>query len=131
LLHPELVLVRAPLSVIHRFGRFELRPDARLLLADGKPVEIGARAFDVLHALVERRDRVVTKDELLDLAWPGVIVEENNLHVQVSTLRKVLGPDAIKTIRAAVIGSRSTMGRWSSQTVQPPTFMLANRSRGC
>jgi predicted ATPase/DNA-binding winged helix-turn-helix (wHTH) protein len=80
------------------FGHFELRPERRRLLQDGNPVAIGARAFDVLLALAERRERIVTKTELLDLAWPGLIVEENNLQVQISTLRKVLGPDAIATI---------------------------------
>jgi non-specific serine/threonine protein kinase len=82
----------------HRFGRFELRSASRLLLEDGRPIVLGARAYDVLLALVERRDRVVSKTELLDLAWPGVVVEENNLQVQVSTLRKILGADAIATI---------------------------------
>ena len=79
-------------------GRFELRPASRELLEDGRPVALGARAFDVLQVLVEHRERIVTKHELLDLAWPGVVVEENNLQVQVSTLRKVLGPLAIATI---------------------------------
>ena len=59
---------------------------------------LGARAFDVLQALVERRERLVTKDELLDLVWPGLVVEENNLQQQVSALRKILGSDAIATI---------------------------------
>ena len=80
------------------FGRFELQPERRRLLQDGEPVAIGARAFDVLLALVERRDRVVAKTELLDLVWPGLVVEENNLQVQISTLRKLLGPQAIATI---------------------------------
>jgi TolB-like protein/tetratricopeptide (TPR) repeat protein len=52
----------------------------------------------VLLALVERRDRVVTKDELLALVWPGLVVEDNNLQVQVSTLRKLLGQEAIATV---------------------------------
>ena len=64
----------------------------------GKPAALGARAFDLLLALYERRDRVVPKNELLDLVWPGLVVEENNLQVQVSSLRKVLGPAAIATI---------------------------------
>jgi adenylate cyclase len=81
-----------------RIGKFELRPSERLLLVDGQGLTLGARAFDVLVALVERRDRVVTKSELLDLAWPGVVVEENNLSVQISTLRKVLGSQAIATV---------------------------------
>jgi len=63
-------------------------------------VQLGARAFDVLLALVERRDRMVTKDELLSIAWPGLVVEENNLQVQISALRKVLGQEAIATIPA-------------------------------
>lgn len=82
-----------------RFGRFELRPDERALLSDGAPLRLGGRAFDILLALVERRDRVVEFDELLDVVWPGLAVEENNLSVQVSTLRRLLGPDAISTVR--------------------------------
>jgi predicted ATPase len=86
------------LAQSYRFGPAELRPAERQLLVEGRPAHIGARAFDVLVALVDRRDRVVTKDELLDLAWPGLVVEENNLHVQISALRKVLGAQAVSTI---------------------------------
>ena len=89
------------------FGRCGLRARERLLLIDGRPAPLGARAFDVLLALVERRDRVVGKAELLDLAWPGLIVEENNLSVQISALRKVLGAPAIATIPA--LGYRFAM----------------------
>ncbi len=80
------------------FGRCMLRPAARQLLVDGQPVPVGARAFDLLLALVERRERVVSKDELLDLVWPGVVVEENNLQVHVAALRKHLGAGAIATV---------------------------------
>src|SRR6185369_3755116 len=65
---------------------------------DGRSARLGARAFDVLMALIEHRDRVVSKNELLDIAWPGLVVEENNLQVQVSLLRKLFGPQAIATI---------------------------------
>jgi predicted ATPase/DNA-binding winged helix-turn-helix (wHTH) protein len=81
-----------------RFGRFELKPAERVLLADGAPVALGARAFDLLVALAARPGTLITKDELLATVWPGVVVEENNLQVQVSTLRKVLGPAALATI---------------------------------
>jgi Predicted ATPase len=81
-----------------RFGPFELQARHRRLLRDGEPVPVGARAFDVLLALAERRERIVTKAELMDLAWPGLVVEENNLQVQISSLRKLLGSDAIVTI---------------------------------
>jgi TolB-like protein/DNA-binding winged helix-turn-helix (wHTH) protein/Flp pilus assembly protein TadD len=80
------------------FGSFDLRPAQRQLLIDGRAVPLGARAFDVLLALVERRDRVVSKDELLDLVWPNLVVEENNLSVQISALRKALGADVIATV---------------------------------
>lgn len=82
----------------YRFDRFELHPAERRLLVDGQPAVLGGRAFDVLMALVERRGRVVTKDDLLDAAWPGLVVEENNLAVQISTLRKLLGGRLIATV---------------------------------
>ncbi len=80
------------------FGRFELRTAERLLLADGLPLSLGSRAFDVLVALAARRDRVVDKDELLRVVWPGLVVEENNLTVQISTLRRLLEPGTITTV---------------------------------
>jgi predicted ATPase/DNA-binding winged helix-turn-helix (wHTH) protein len=82
----------------YRFGTFELRPIERQLVLDGESLCLGSRAFDVLLALVEGRHRALTKDELLDLAWPGLVVEENNLQAQVSALRRVLGRHAIATI---------------------------------
>jgi predicted ATPase/DNA-binding winged helix-turn-helix (wHTH) protein len=67
-------------------------------VVDQQPAPLGARAFDVLLALIERRHRLVTKNELLDLVWRGLVVEENNLQVQISALRKLLGPQLILTI---------------------------------
>ena len=81
-----------------RFGAVRLDVQQRRLLIDGQPAKIGTRAFDVLVALVERRDRDVGKNELFELVWPGVVVEENNLQVHISALRKLLGPHAIATI---------------------------------
>ncbi len=80
------------------FGRFEWRPGQRLLLDGGQPAPLKGRALDVLDVLVAARDRVVTKDELLDRVWGQTVVEEANLHVQVSALRKVLGPGTISTV---------------------------------
>jgi predicted ATPase/class 3 adenylate cyclase len=85
-------------SPVLRFGPFELQARHRRLLRDGEPLPVGARAFDVLSALAERRDRIVTKAELMDLVWPDLVVEENNLQVQISSLRRLLGSDAIATI---------------------------------
>ncbi|TWO68242.1 tetratricopeptide repeat protein [Caenimonas sedimenti] len=80
------------------FSTFTLRVHERQLLADGRPVSLGARAFDVLAALVARAGELVSKSELFDLVWPGLVVEENNLQVHISTLRKRLGAELIATI---------------------------------
>lgn len=82
----------------YRFDRFELRPSERVLLSGGAPVALGSRAFDLLLCLVTHHDRVLTKGEVLEQVWPGQVVEENNLSVHVSALRKVLEPGAITTV---------------------------------
>jgi TolB-like protein len=79
-------------------GGIEVRPAERRVLVNGEPLALGARAFDLLLVLIEQRERVVGKDELLARVWPGVVVEENNLTVQVSSLRKALGNAAIATV---------------------------------
>ena len=69
--------------------------DVRL---NGQPIALGARAFDVLAHLDTHKDRVVSKAELLEQVWGGLAVEEGNLSVQISALRKALGPKAIATV---------------------------------
>ena len=86
-----------PESIDHRFGDVEFQPARRRLFIRGQPVTVGARALDVLTVLVARRDRMVSKGELLDIVWPGLVVEENNVQVQISALRKLLGPGVIAT----------------------------------
>lgn len=81
-----------------RFGRFEIQPHERRLLVDGASAPLGARAFDLLLAMAARAGQLMTKSELLDAVWPGLVVEEANLAVQVSSLRKVLGGEVIVTI---------------------------------
>jgi predicted ATPase/DNA-binding winged helix-turn-helix (wHTH) protein len=80
------------------FGRYRLIPDRRALFADGHEVSMGGRAFDLLLALVERRERTVLKNELIELVWPGRVVEEGNLTVHIADLRKLLGKGIIATL---------------------------------
>lgn len=80
------------------FGEYEIRPDERRLLAAGSAVTVGARAFDLLLCLIEQRGQVVSKEELLRRVWPRQVVEENNLSVHMSALRKLLGPEAVATV---------------------------------
>lgn len=85
----------------YRFGVepvFELHVRERRLFADGRPVHLGSRALDVLCLLVERAGQVVSRRELIERVWPEVAVEENNLNVQVSSLRKALGSQLIATV---------------------------------
>lgn len=83
---------------VYRFGEAELDIPAQELRIEGRRAPLGARGIGLLRMLVERRRAAVTKHELLDTVWRGVIVEENNLQVQISTLRRLLGPQAIATI---------------------------------
>ena len=127
------------MTLTHQFGRFELRPATRQLLVDRQPATLGARAFDLLLALIERRDQLVTKDALLDLVWPGLVVEENNLQVQVSALRKLLGPDAIATVPGRgyrftleptqVEASLPTPARAASHNLPAPVSSFVGRER--
>jgi DNA-binding response OmpR family regulator len=83
-----------------RFRRFSVFPHARQLLLDGRPVEIGGRAFDLLIVLLEAQGALVTKNDILKRVWPSMVVEDCNLRFQVGALRKALGQDGdiIKTI---------------------------------
>ena len=82
----------------YRCGAIGIDAVLRQVSIDGVPAKLGGRAFAVLLALVERRQRVVSKQELMDLVWPKLVVEENNLLVHMVALRKLLGPHAITTI---------------------------------
>ena len=73
-----------------RFGRFRLDLHEPRLLREDQPVRLPGRALDILCALAAAGGKVVSKDELIQRLWPGRAVEENNLHVHVSTLRKAL-----------------------------------------
>src|SRR5579862_6887441 len=81
-----------------RIGAFEIYPSERMLCCAGKPVEIGARAFDLLLVLVEQHGRLVHKNTLLERVWPRLVVDENNLPAQIASLRRVLGAGAIRTV---------------------------------
>ncbi len=78
---------------IVEFGRFRIFPQRRELLADGRPIELGGRAFDLLMALVAAPGAVLSNAELMQRVWPGRVVDENSLQVQISALRKALEPD--------------------------------------
>src|SRR6185437_2444508 len=72
------------------FGLFDLDPNQHQLTREGVPVPVGNRALDILCVLASAKGEIVSKDELMTKVWPGLVVEENNIEVHVSALRKVL-----------------------------------------
>jgi predicted ATPase len=81
------------------FGHFRIVPQRREVLAEGRPMELGDRAFDVLVALIEANGAVVSKHELMSRIWPGRIVEDNNLYAQIKALRRAFADRApIRTV---------------------------------
>ena len=119
---------------ILEFGRYKLVPGRREVLADGEPLQVGDRAFDVLLRLVEARGALVGKDDLLKAVWPSQIVEENALQAQISALRKVFAADhdLIRTVSgqgyqltaevraglpAEAIVESSTVPQWISELI--------------
>jgi len=90
---PDDRLLAEPRSLIYEFGTFQLDPTNRLLRSSGTEVHLPGRAFDALLLLVQRPGALVTKEELMASVWGGSFVEESNLTVAVSTLRRALNED--------------------------------------
>jgi predicted ATPase len=82
-----------PPTGIVEFGHVRIDLEQRALLRDGAEVAVGGRAFDILAVLVRARGRLVTKSDLMNAIWPQTFVEENNLQVHLSSLRRALGGD--------------------------------------
>jgi DNA-binding winged helix-turn-helix (wHTH) protein len=84
---------RAAADASYEFGRFRVLLRQRQLLADGVPIELGTRAFELLLALLEANGSLVSKEELLARVWPDTVVVEDNLKEQIFKLRRALGED--------------------------------------
>src|SRR5262245_9772884 len=110
------------------FGRFKIVRHRRELLVDGRPVELGGRAFDTLVALIDARGTVLTKDELLSRVWPDRVVEENNLPAQIFTLRKVFGPDRdlIRTVAGRGYQFTGEVRTTAAAVASPPPSRMTN-----
>ncbi len=108
----------------YRLGDFCLVPQERQLLRGDAAVALTARAFSLLLALVQEAGRLVSKDTLMQRVWPGLVVEENNLAVQVGVLRKVLGANAIVTVPGR--GYRLALAVARSDAAPAPTPARGN-----
>lgn len=107
-----------------KFGYIEIDVDARTLRRSGEIVQLGARAFDVLAQLASANGELVTKDELMNAVWPDTVVEENNLQVHLSVLRKALGDERDRIVTISGCGyrlmQRSLAALSPMSKVQPP-----------
>src|SRR5262245_54973364 len=81
------------MATIYILGQFRLDAEASILFRGAEPVLLGQRAVALLRALVEQPRIPVSKDALIEAAWPGLAVEASNLTVQISALRRVFGEE--------------------------------------
>lgn len=108
-------------------GRFQIDLEMRALRQNGEVVQLGSRAFDILAVVASAGGRLVTKDELMSAVWPETIVEENNIHVHLSTLRKILGPDRDLILTVPGRGYQLIQRRKKSLPEQPSSPAPAGR----
>src|ERR1051325_2478364 len=90
----------------YSFGPYLLDVPSRALLRDGESLALTSKVFDTLLALVRNRDRVVAKDELLQLVWPDAFVSEDSLTPSVSVLRRTLGDRSVQPQFIATVPRR-------------------------
>lgn len=103
-------------------GQATVSLDLRDVFKDGVALRIGTRAFDILEMLIRRQGQLVSKEQILQHVWPDTIVEENNLQVHISALRKALGADRdlIRTIPGRGYLLLGGEGVWLDATLQDP-----------
>lgn len=114
-------------SESYRFGRFELYPAERQLLADGQPVALAPKAFDGLLLFVRNAEQLVHRNAITDALWPDTFVSDTNLTNLIVGLRKVLGHDAIQTVSKH--GYRFCLPVLGEPGVAPATYDRFLRAR--
>ncbi len=113
---------------VFEFGPFQLDPRERLLLREGHPVPLTAKAFDTLLLLLQQAGHLVGKDELMSAVWGGAFVEEGSITVNIWTLRKALGDNGPEHKYIQTVAKRGYrfVGDWRfAGTVQSPPIMSA------
>ncbi|MCU1321789.1 MAG: Signal transduction response regulator / Tetratricopeptide repeat-containing protein [Acidobacteriaceae bacterium] len=94
------------LNLAFAFGPFRLIPSQKILVREDRPVKLGGRALDILHLLVMRAGQEISKNDLIEFAWPNVFVDESNLKVHISSLRRALNDTFPQATYIATIAGR-------------------------
>jgi DNA-binding winged helix-turn-helix (wHTH) protein len=105
--------------MVYRFAECELDERLYQLRREGSPVALEPKMFDVLAYLIQHRDRVVSKDELLDKLWPGQVVGENALTRCIRAARSAVGDDGVKQEIIATQHGRGYRFVATVTTIQP------------
>lgn len=107
------------------FGPYRLLPRRHLLLKNGEPVSLGSRALTLLIALASRPGELLEKTQLLDIAWPRLVVEECNLRAQIKAIRRALGDDdSVYIATATGQGYRFVAPTWVERGEQKKPVVL-------
>ncbi|QEU01929.1 response regulator [Pseudomonas oryzihabitans] len=111
-----------------RLGDVRVSIERREVFRHDQPVRLGSRAFDLLECLLAAPQRLLTKDELIEAVWPDTVVEENNLHVQMSSLRKqlALDRDLLETVAGRGYRLNLPVTQIASAKVHPPAVAKAD-----
>ena len=104
------------------FGDFRFEPATPLLTRDSRSIEVAPKALEILRVLVRNAGHVVGKDEILNLVWPDEVVEEGNLAVHISALRKALGQDGARNAYIETIPKRGY--RFATPVSRPPSIAV-------
>ena len=116
-------------EAVYLFHSFRVDPARRLLLRGASPVSVTAKVFDLLMVLIRGRERVITRDELIEQLWPDTTVEDGNLSVGISTLRKALGSGPAD---APIIETLPRVGyRFVAEVREESGRCAARRHDGC
>jgi TolB-like protein/DNA-binding winged helix-turn-helix (wHTH) protein/Flp pilus assembly protein TadD len=119
----------------YEFGPFRLIPDERQLLRDGDPVALTPKGFDLLVVLVENAGHLIEKGELLNRVWPDSFVEEGNLTVKMSELRRALGKTAggahyVETIPRSGYRFVASVTSSGDEVPEPPAVSVGDAEKG-
>jgi predicted ATPase/DNA-binding winged helix-turn-helix (wHTH) protein len=107
------------------FGDYRFHPDRQLLLRCNQPIPLGSRALDLLHALIRNAGTTLSKQELMQFAWPNTFVHDANLKVNIAGLRRALRSGATETPYIATVPGRGYRFVAPLQILDPPTDKAA------